>query len=164
MLKKFFYDIIKHKTYNCYKNDNLQHIDLVLIKIKNNLIITGYKSPSVDKNTFETNIEKFVISKYINYNIIFIRDFNNNVNLENSYLEKFLRNKNLLNALPKNISTTNFNTQIDVMFISNNIKNYKAAQRCIWKFFSDHKPIFIGINSLRKLIIVLLIIMNVVQL
>ena len=108
--KKIIYNIIKHETYNCYQNDKLQHIDLVLIQINNNLILTGYKSPSVDKNTFETNIDKFDISKFINNNIIFIGDFNYNVNLENSYLEKFLRNKNLSSALPNNISTTNFDT------------------------------------------------------
>ena len=92
--KKIVSDIIKHETYNCYKNDKLHHIDLVLIKINNNLILTGYKSPSVDKQTFESNIEKFKISKFINYNTIIIGDFNYNVNSENTYLELYLRNKN----------------------------------------------------------------------
>ena len=122
---------------------------MVLINIEDTYILTGYKSPSVDNKTFISYFEKFKINKYNQNNFIFIGDFNYDIYLENTSIEKYLNNQNLKRSIPSKISTTNFNTQIDIIFVNKIKTNFTAG--VYETFFSDHKPIFIGINTIDTL-------------
>ena len=77
--------------------------------------------------------------------IIFIGDFNYDVYNENTSYEKFLNNHNLKRALLPGLTSTNFNTQIDIIFVSDRMNNYVTG--IYESIFSDHKPIFIGLSN-----------------
>lgn len=74
--------------------------------------------------------------------IIIIGDFNFNVinNTEN-FLSSFMGEYGLKNKLNISEPTTNFNTQIDIIF--SNIKNLKTG--VYESYFSYHKPVFFQI-------------------
>lgn len=72
-------------------------------------------------------------------------DFNIDTIKNDSKLEKFLLDEfNFTKSLANESSTTNFNTQIDTIF-TKNINKYHSG--IYDTYFSDHKPIFIGISN-----------------
>ena len=112
-------------------------------------ILTGYKSHSTSNSIFNDFLLKCNIQLLSKSDFILIGDFNHNTYDENSSFEKYMNQINLSRGLPIEISTTDFNTQIDVIFLSKSIRMYNSG--VYETFFSDHKPIFIGIKSLINL-------------
>ncbi|XP_077265248.1 uncharacterized protein LOC143899122 [Temnothorax americanus] len=125
-------------------NGQHQHIDLILLTVNEIQVITGYKSPSVTNTAFTYELSN-ILNKSLGNEKIVIGDFNYDSYNDGGFLEKHLEKLNFKRALSTHVSTTNFNTQIDVIFISDRIFNYTAG--VYETFFSDHKPIFIGLNE-----------------
>lgn len=122
------------------------HTILMHFKLQNVNIITGYKSPNTPFKTFKSMITD-LYDKHGSTNAQFtiLGDFNLNTIENSSPLDQFLcKELKFRKALEDEVSTTNFNTQIDSIFIQN-MKNYHSGT---YEFiFSDHKPIFIGISD-----------------
>ncbi|XP_071581581.1 uncharacterized protein [Temnothorax nylanderi] len=125
-------------------NGQHRHIDLILLTVNKVQVITGYKSPSVTNTAFTYELSN-ILRKSLGNEKIVIGDFNYDSYNDGGFLEKHLEKLNFKRALSTHVSTTNFNTQSDVIFISDRIFNYTAG--VYETFFSDHKPIFIGLNE-----------------
>lgn len=137
VLKQSFHDL-KNKQYHA-------SLDLVLLQINDHQILTGYKSPSINEDILFTELMKFNMNDSKKHSI-FLGDFNCDVFKKESTFENWLNQQHYQRAIKPGISTTNFNTQIDVIFVNDNVKFYEAG--VYETFFSDHKPIFIGINEI----------------
>lgn len=129
------------------KVKNIYHgpLDLISFKFQNIFIITGYKSPTLSNNIFKDTLRTLLNSTHNNLPRILIGDFNVDLNnvAKSFQFKTFLSQYELQSLLPNKISTTNFETQIDVIF--SNIKNYSCGT--YESYFSDHKPIFIEIPN-----------------
>ncbi|KAL7291611.1 hypothetical protein TKK_0014650 [Trichogramma kaykai] len=136
-------EIYKTYKYHQYVNNTLQQIELIWIKFNKYNILTGYKSPRTYKQTFLDAISTFNLESQ-NF-FIFIGDFNYDTFNENNVLENILTKYNLKRGIPLQLSTTNFDTQIDTIFISRDIADFESGT--YESFFSDHKPIYIGLSK-----------------
>ncbi|CAL1678236.1 unnamed protein product [Lasius platythorax] len=105
-------------------------------------IITGYR-------TMFTHELSNIMRKSVCNERIIIGDFNCDSYNEGGFLVKHLNELHFKRAICTQVSTTKFNTQIDVIFISEGILNYSAG--VYETYFSDHKPIFIGLNEQSKI-------------
>ena len=121
------------------------HVELFSFKIDNFCIISGYKSPSTPNKLFEISFEK-IMAKIQNLSdeIVVLGDFNFDLrNNEKSFLIKYLEKYNFNSLLPNDMTSTDLNTQIDVIFGTS--KNVSAG---IYEtYFSYHKPIFAILNK-----------------
>ena len=95
-------------------------------------IVTGYKSPSTKQNLFKDSIIEFLPETKFNEknsekNIIFIGDFNIDIYDIDSPFEKMMNAIHFKRALRSKCATTNFNTQIDIIFINENSDNYISS-------------------------------------
>ena len=95
--------------------DNHYKLELLYFKTDTQIIITGYKSPSTPNVVFTNALDKILTSCEIDACIIVIGDFNFDVLKPVNYLSCFMNNHNLYSILPCK-TTTNMNTQIDVIF------------------------------------------------
>lgn len=125
-------------------SDYQHHRDLFHICLKDLDIISGYKSPRTTNQMFIKHLTE-LIKETKNKQKIIIGDFNIDCYYDNSFLEIYLSNYNFKRGINTKISTTKYNTQIiDVIFVSKGIK--KISPGVYETFFSDHKPVFIGLN------------------
>ena len=144
--KNMKHQIIKH----CWLNDRDKnyYVDLIHLNINDINIVTGYKSPDTNNAVFFNQLFKIIDnieSNEKNFNTILIGDFNFDLYTENSSFEKLLNKNNFKRALLSELPTTNFSTQIDIIFVNENMNNYVTG--IYESFFSDHKPIFIGLEE-----------------
>lgn len=119
------------------QNTELLHIDLVVFEIFDVIVISGYSSPKTKTSTLLTELDKFLI-KYLDRKVIILGDFNID-NLKNNDLRKYLNNKGFDSALADNAVTTDYSSQLDLIFA-----NFKFITAGVYEsYFSDHKPIHI---------------------
>lgn len=121
------------------------HSILLHFKIENTHIISGYKSPKTSiyvlKEQLENIFQEFAISS--SDGVALFGDFNFNTK-EHSPFEKYLNEHfDLKKALKDSDSTTTNYTQIDIVFT----KKITHDSGVYETFFSDHKPIFVGIGG-----------------
>lgn len=132
----------------CFQDIKNKHhttsMDLILLQVNDIKILTGYKSPTVHEKIFVSQLKKSNLNNPLDSYII-IGDFNIDVFQNESSFEICLKRLQFSRAIDPAISTTNFNTQIDIIFVNDKITFYKAG--VYESIFSDHKPIFIGINN-----------------
>ena len=64
-------------------------------------------------------------------------------------MEEHLNQLNFKHAIPTGIATTNFNMQINLIFVSKEMCLYTSG--VYGTYLSDHKPIFISLNSESKI-------------
>lgn len=88
-------------------------------------IITGYKSPLVTNTAFTYELGN-ILSKSLGNKKIVICDYNYDSYNDGEFLEKHFKKLSFKRTLPTHVSTINFNMQIDVIFISDQIFNYTA--------------------------------------
>lgn len=105
-------------------------------------LITGYKSPSTPFSIFKRQLTDILeIGRSVNR--IIMGDFNFNTMFDRNSLSTFMGQMNFSNNMPNQESTTNYNTQIDVVF-----SNFDQLTSGSYEsYFSDHKPIFCMIHS-----------------
>lgn len=120
------------------------HMFLLHFKVQDVNIITGYKSPSTPFSVFESTFIEFYGNCCEDDKIVFLGDFNIDTILDNSKLHTFLGAMKFSKTLMNETSTTNFGSQIDTIFVKNIKNQYSGIYET---YFSDHKPIFIGISS-----------------
>lgn len=77
---------------------------------------------------------------------VFLGDFNIDTFNIDSPLEKSLKKIYFTRSLAAGLSTTNNDTQIDIIF-TRNIHHWQSG--VYETYFSDHKPIYIGINNVK---------------
>ena len=144
--KELEVEVLKHIVHieKDDKNSCIGQVDLICLKVQEIIIIGGYKSPKVNYKSF---IEIFTTAiNFVSKNnplLLVIGDFNIDLNddARSSTLKRYILQNNLSSALPEGTKTTDFNTQIDVIFT--NIEHYSCGT--YETYFSDHKPIFIQI-------------------
>lgn len=167
---KFFCLFEKRSDYTCrgisvYVNNNIKsivtkisdhvicgqkyRIDLLLLKVEEFYIITGYKSPSTPNSVFKSCFNdalNYLAKNNIN-DFTLIGDFNFNIKSnENTFFVNEMENNKLKSALHPDSITTDHNTHIDVIF-----SNLKIMEGQIYEsYFSYHKPIcfYIKLNKL----------------
>lgn len=122
------------------------HVELFSIKIRNCFIISGYKSPHCRNEAFENNFRLMYNKTYENdKQLIVLGDFNFDMKSERKTdLIRIFNNYNLFSVLPIEISTTELNTHIDVIFSTN-----KCETGVYETYFSYHKPIFVKFDMHR---------------
>jgi len=125
------------------------HIDLIHIKLSEYNLVTGYKSPKTNKGIFMDNLKKAAnITDQID---AVIGDFNFDAYQKNSCIETEMRAQfKLEQVLPYGVSTTNMNTQIDVIFASK--KQYCHAG-IYESYFSDHKVLYLVLNNTNNIVV-----------
>lgn len=105
-------------------------------------VISGYAHPNCTSKIFQKKFEQiYEKMSQKNENIILLGDFNINIKSNckkglKEYLEKF-KMKSLLRTAT---STTNNNTQIDIVFA--NVPHNRAEAGVYESYFSDHKPVY----------------------
>lgn len=128
------------------KDTTKYHTILIHFKLENVNVITGYKSPRTPFKVFEFAMKSlYDMHQSKNAPFIILGDFNINTIEDDSSLSQFLSDQLMFQkALEDEVSTTNFNTQIDTIFIKNISHHHSGIYET---YFSDHKPIFIGISD-----------------
>lgn len=95
------------------------------------------------KKCLRLSLKKMLCNINIDEKIILIGDFNFDVyNGNNTHISKFLKGFNLTTKLDPVISTTNHNTQIDIIF-----SNMDIVTGVYNTYFSDQKPIYAVLNE-----------------
>ncbi|KAL7296885.1 hypothetical protein TKK_0010275 [Trichogramma kaykai] len=134
--KKIFTELIENKP---------NHVELILLKIEKYYVITGYKSPSTLTTSFIEILNTFNLEKICSDNVIMVGDFNFDCFNEKNKMNDILMPYSLKRGLNAGITTTRFDTQIDIIYLSKNINNYESGT--YESFFSDHKPIYLCIQE-----------------
>lgn len=140
--------VLKHVVVQNEPNKTSFNLDLILIKTFSKYIITGYKSPATPNFILQSNVIDLIKiaiadSNDPNCEMAFLGDFNIDV-IESDILQKILGPFGFDSKLPVKESTTNNETQIDVVFT-----NFSGVIAGIYEtYFSDHKPIFLMIKDL----------------
>lgn len=134
------------KSYRELMNKSI--IDLVLIKIKNTFILTGYKSPMLGKKKFQNIVQSMTNFIPPNYDIILIGDFNfdNCLQVNRTFFQNVIPNKQLYSAFPPEYVTTIYNSQLDVIYA--NKSNIKA--NIYTTNNSDHYPVYVQIQGINQ--------------
>ncbi|XP_031629676.1 uncharacterized protein LOC116344956 [Contarinia nasturtii] len=123
------------------------HSDIIVLKINDIAIITGYKSPRTSNAIFETQLKDAFSS--LDSSLIqrvLIGDFNFNMNQTPNFLSNVMPQFNMSSKLASTDETTKYNTQIDVVFA--NFDHIMAGT--YESYFSDHKPIYFMLTDPQK--------------
>lgn len=115
------------------------HVELYSFCIKNVYVITGYKSPKTNINTFGNNLDSILSSLYNSNTIIIIGDFN--INFKTNNVLNFLMLKYNLKSLLNNGSTTVLNTEIDIIF------GNRHLNAGVYETYFSYRPIFVELND-----------------
>lgn len=140
------------KTSKCVKrskyfgNQYCYHVELFLVNFNEINVISGYKSPTTPKMVFEEALGELMQTISIESKVVLLGDFNFDTFEADSPIELSLqRNYNFTRGLPVQRSTNYNNKQIDAIF-TKNLNNYTSG---IYEtYFSDHRPIYIGIGAI----------------
>lgn len=118
------------------------HVELLIFKMNDMILITGYKSPTTPAKIFE-DLVKQTLDIWQHDRIILMGDFNIDLSQIGNNFQHFMKAFQMENKLSENDLTTDNNTQIDVIFA--NFKNIVAGtyESC----FSDHKPIWCMLHN-----------------
>uniref|UniRef100_A0ABD2WVZ8 ATP-dependent DNA helicase n=1 Tax=Trichogramma kaykai TaxID=54128 RepID=A0ABD2WVZ8_9HYME len=119
--------IINKQIYTELHENKVNHVELILLQIQKYYILTGYKSPSTMKTLFVKILNLFHLEKICSNHFILIGDFNFDCYDEKNCLNDILIPYSLKRGLSTGITTTNFNTQIDVIYLSIDITEYKSG-------------------------------------
>lgn len=134
--------VINKVTHDCRTEsaEYSQHVDLVTLKMNDLFIIGGYRSPHASINLFKQCMDSMIDTCVPHNNLVVMGDFNEDCyRSKPSWLEKYLHeSRNLNRALPASLSTTNLNTEIDMIF-TNQVAYVSGTYDSIT---SDHKPIY----------------------
>lgn len=96
------------------------HSDIIIFKIDDFAVITGYKTPNTPSDVFKdqlTPVFNALASTPTLKQHILIGDFNTNMHVKPNFFLSWLKaNSNMESKLPANESTTMYSTEIDVVF------------------------------------------------
>lgn len=142
---------INHVTnkYCTMKEDESKpfHVIILTFELKNIKVITGYRSPSTPMNEFRACLEQTNMGSMKDKKCsVMLGDFNMDTFNIDSNLESYLKKHDFTRGLVAGASITNNDTQIDTIFIRNIAFYHTGVYET---YFSDHKPIFIGINDVK---------------
>lgn len=130
--------------------DHNSHTIMFLILIDQHYVVSGYKSPKYNMQNF-FKLLKEIFELILSQNktilpVVLIGDFNFDTIKPKSHFENFINSCSFIRTLPYNIPTTTIGSQIDSIFISN-IENRNTLSGIYESYFSDHKPIFVGLDN-----------------
>lgn len=111
---------------------------VILFECNDFYLISGYKSPNTPPVMFENQLTTLLNMTKAEKSKIFMGDFNFDPTISNNTLSRIMKKFGLKSRLKSNDFTTNYNTQIDVVYTeTENIicGTYES-------YFSDHKPIY----------------------
>jgi len=114
--KNFKYKVTQIKCNNLEEDQ----CEIGSLTLEDYTIIYTYKPVAMTKTDFIEKLKKFILSNNIEKKIILFGDFNLNMKLNENrkFLEKELNKFDLTPVFPKDLSTTDCNTQIDGLFIN----------------------------------------------
>lgn len=126
-------------------NKYCYHVELFSLNVNGIDLISGYKSPKTPKMVFEETLEEVMKAISVESKVVLLGDLNLDTFEVDSPIETYLQGKyNFIRGLPERKSTNFNDKQIDTIF-TKNLNKYTSG---IYEtYFSDHKPIYIGINA-----------------
>uniref|UniRef100_A0A8D9E244 ATP-dependent DNA helicase n=1 Tax=Cacopsylla melanoneura TaxID=428564 RepID=A0A8D9E244_9HEMI len=131
--------------YSVQHNENKHHVDLIVLQCNGIVVITGYRNPSSPSSLFFSLLEQCLTRVHESCKLVLLGDFNWDAYNEDSDIASTLYGKyGLTRALLPQVPTTDFNTQIDIVF-HKNLENMYSSNT-YESYFSDHKPVYITIS------------------
>lgn len=118
---------------------NNEHVDLVVYKIFDVIVVTGYSSPQTKTSTLGQIIESLLIDYYTD-KTIFIGDFNVD-NSKPNFLRDIMNIYGFQTIFSESTITTDYASQLDVIFTNFDCMRFGVYE----SYFSDHKPVFLEI-------------------
>lgn len=134
------FNLLDYQIRHSHNQTKKYHIEVFIFETTDLIIVTGYKSPSTPMKDLEELISNALTtasSKNCKRHVL-IGDFNVDLSQKGNRFKEFLSNFSMESKLAESESTTNHNTQIDVIFA--NYQNIVAGT--YESYFSDHKPIY----------------------